>query len=694
MISTVVDVDEELTVAIRGKQRARKGVRDHARSRGDYHLRPFVAWDGEGWTDGDGVHHYCLFGNSSAESIEGESLSTDECLDLIVRANPRSIHVGFSFGYDVNMILRDLSWRQLGHLKRHTWVVWNGYRIEHIPGKWLAVVRGHWEENQWVSMGHTVRIMDIFSFFGTSFVASLKSWDVGTVEQVERIKAGKDKRGDFSLGDLDSIRRYWAEELELLVALAAKLRSILSSAGINPKSWHGPGAVATFLLCKHGAKEYLDKELRREVLVASQYAYAGGRFETFRAGLYEGSVYSADINSAYPFVLSRLPDLRKGTWQRVDVPADMVERAFDPRTRMGLFRISFDLSGSIVRDADLKGRPFPVFHRDTRGMISFPRAVSGWFHLPEARILMSEEIRGNCPVHYTLHEAWIFEDDGTYPFKWVEDLYEQRRIWKRDGNPAERAAKLGYNSIYGKLAQRVGGKDGAPPWHQLEYAGAITSGTRALLYEPMARQFEGLIAGETDGIYSTQAFADLPNGEGDALGQWKVDHYDGILFLQNGVYWLRKGSEWLPPKSRGIPAAHLDVHRALDSLRSGQSLRASQTTFIGYGLALMRHGKGWRRWVESEKEFVFGGNGKRSHGLGCSSCRNGRDLSHGLHTLYPRITNPEPVSTGKHSSWESQPHYLPWMRLQMERSQDGGSDMSTMREQAELTKWTKDGYHD
>ncbi len=59
----------------------------------------------------------------------------------------------------------------------------------------------------------------------------------------------------------------------------------------------------------------MDQNLKDEIKLAAQYAYFGGRFETFKIGRYKGPVYSLDINSAYPFAISQLPNLNAGALQ-------------------------------------------------------------------------------------------------------------------------------------------------------------------------------------------------------------------------------------------------------------------------------------------------------------------------------------------------------------------------------------------
>lgn len=631
---------------------------DHGKQR--YRFRSFLAWDGEGWTDDAGKHHYSLFGCSNGRYVDSPSLSTEACLDLISSVgeeNLDSIHVGFSFGYDVNMILRDLSWKQLRQLKATTQCEWEGWTIEHIPGKWFAVkAPGGW----WT------KIHDIFSFFGTSFVKALQSWGVGTKEAIGRIESGKEARGDFSLCDMEgSVYDYWSEELSLLVELAQTLRSTLALADIHPSSWHGPGAIATQLYKRYKIKGHLNRELDPAVLEASTYAYAGGRFETFRAGYYDGPVYSADINSAYPYALSTLPSMADDNWYYTED----VDEILSVPTRVGLYHVSWAVRGDLFRGATFKAWPMPAFLRDRYGNISFPTDAEGWYHAEEfRRLVYLHDQYPECFDVWDVSGAWIYWDNNENPFAWVGDLYRQRQEWKREGNAGERAIKLGLNSLYGKLAQRVGGKvgEGAPPWHQLEWAGAITAFTRGMLWDVGWQVRDGLIAMETDGIYSTVPFPDSIDA-GKGLGQWEMSTYTGILFLQNGVYFLRDSDgNWLPPKSRGVPQKSFQMDRVMDALRSGSSVTSTQAQFVGYGTALVRRDSSvWRTWQDTTKEFRFGGAGKRNHvPFLCRSCGLKEPIHESLHYM-----SVKPVR-----EFLSYPHPLPWNGMHYSKAMQRARD--------------------
>lgn len=633
----VAGVAKTVTPAFR-----KKGKNSVSGRRPTFEDRPFVAWDGEGYNDADGKHHYFLFGNSAGYEISGESLSTYECLQLMLRTaffQRSAIHIGFAFDYDVNMILGDLGYLSMRQLKDTNSVWWKGMRIEHIPRKWFQVT------GEVFGAKVTCRIQDVFSYYAMSFVKALKKNGIGTDEDIAFIEAGKEKRGEFRMDMLDEmVRPYWQAELKYLVQLADNLRDSLYSAGIRPTGWYGPGNVASYVFKAQGVEGYMNRETDRRILEAAAYGYAGGRFEAFRVGYFDGPVYSADINSAYPHALRYMPNLKTGEWEYSE-DREYLEKVLDSdSSRMGLYFMESRIRGDRI------SFPFPKFHRVSGG-VCWPRASMGWTFSHEAKIIRrsgaGKVLRG-----------WIYHDDGSNPFTWVAEMYEQRKQWQQEGNPAEKALKLCLNSCYGKFAQRIGWNEETrtpPRWHQILWAGSITSLARSILYSGslVPAMQNGLIAVETDGIYSTTPFQDLPNGTGEGLGEWKTEEYSGILYLQSGVYWLRDmNGKWQPPKSRGIPQKHLNIDDAFNALSKREPLTATQSRFHGYGMAVHRNQMdSWRRWGEETKAFSFGGDGKRKHlEANCLSCKEGAGYHETLHNL----TAYQPKSL------ESEKHSIPW----------------------------------
>lgn len=599
--------------------------------------RPFVAWDGEGVRQFicssefvEEHNPYVLFGASTGERIKYVDLSTLDCLRLILRVErkyPRAIHVGFSFGYDVNMICKDLPFRQLVLLKKLGHCRFGGYRLEYIPRKWFIVSKG----------GVTAKIFDVFLFFNCAFGVALRKYNIGTPSELDRIDQGKAERPNFTFLHIDEIEKYWETELDHLVQLMSQLRSILYKAGLFITSWHGPGALASYALANNGVRDHMDRGLPDSIRSASAFAMFGGRFQGFLAGYYEGKVYDKDINSAYAYAFSRLPSLDGGKW--IHVTGDAC-REYATRVRLGLFRIRFASGYS--------ARPMPLPHRAPNGRVFYPPATIGWYHAPEAAIVSTS------PSAEFL-EAWIYEDDGTYPFAWIEDAFQERLILQRAGDPTEKGLKWMLAALYGQVAQRAGWeRTGGPPrWHQLEWAGAVTSECRAMLYTAAKRAKSSLVSMDTDGFISLAPVNTLPNGIGDGLGQWKATEYSGILYLQNGIYWLRdQDGSWQAPKSRGIPRKKLAFSEVYPLLLQNKNLTVNQHMFIGFGLALQQDITLWRKWIDVPRTVKFGGDGKAAHNpWACNACADGKSWGEAMHPLVQVIPR----------SIESTAHKLPWI---------------------------------
>jgi hypothetical protein len=633
--------------------------------RGHNDYRKFVGWDGEGYNayrvsaDGTTVaeHRYMLFGCSEGYYESGINLGTEQCLDLILyveEKNPDCFHVGFSFEYDVNMILRDLSWRHLAMLHDIGTVVWKGYRIKHIPHKMLCISKN----------GISATIYDVFGFFHTSYLKALQKFHIGTDAQISRIEKGKSGRSTFTYSQITEVKEYWSVEISLLPPLMDTLREACYSAGFYIKQWHGPGALAAFAIKKHKLASFRPrKDISPAIRSAARFAYAGGRFQGWECGAYDGDIYTADINSAYAYAASLLPRLDIGQWKHTDNP--QVRKASDI-CHFGLYRISFD-----AREVDSKARsrkiPFPLFHRDKRGRLTWPARTEGWYWSPEAALVAGSK-------YAVFHESWEFGDNGERPFAFVNGAFERRLQLQEEGNPAEKAYKWFLASIYGQLAQRVGWNRNTrtpPNSHCLEWAGYITSYCRAFVYRAAvdAAKQGGLISVDTDGVTSRKPFDPnrLPNGVGPNLGQWKLEHFSGIIYWQNGIYWMRnQDGKWEDPKTRGIPRKYLEVTIGQSTLASFDFSRGSgnpsigvvRNRFIGYRQAMQHQFSEWREWVSENVEVEFGGTGKGRHVPSlCPTCmeiRNPQSATcsdSSLHTIvhFP----PEHV--------DSQPHNLPWL---------------------------------
>jgi hypothetical protein len=629
--------------------------------------RRFIAWDGEGINlNGAGKpQSYILFGCSTGDHIsKTENIHTFDIMDFMLEIgelNVGAVHIGFAFNYDANMILRTLREKTLIKLHEKGSVYIRRpdspyrYRIEWRPSKWFQVSRFNPEYSGTNTHAKTtVRVYDIFSFFNASFIKAYEG-NVGPVPEL--IEKGKAKRPYFTLEDLQdgTVLEYWSVEVKMMQELAEELRKRLYGAGLRINQWHGPGALASYAMRQHNVKEHM-LIAPDEVRKASRFAYAGGRFEMYSLGRHHGPIYSMDINSAYPHAIRLLPSLQSGTWV-YNNGHDILDRK--SLNKFGVYRIrmQFDANNKL---SGMRPNPSPLFHRDALGNITYPWRVNGWYWYPEAIQVLRHIPRGL----FTLEGGWELETDETeYPFGWVEDVYNTRQEWKSKGYPSQLALKLLLNSMYGKLAQRVGwneDKRTGPAYHQLEWAGWVTSNCRAMLWDVMRRiPYRSIIAVETDGLYTTTNPATLGITNSKELGGWEIEQYDEILYVQSGLAWLRKGNDWIC-KRRGLDARTFELNdcvRYLSSLgprTKWAPYRGETTRFIGLGAALQSKAPTKVKlgvWETKERDISPGLNGKRLHIFGfCRACTDNKTAYESAHDMMIKpIRDPN-----------SSPHDIPW----------------------------------
>jgi hypothetical protein len=643
--------------------------------------RKIIAWDGEGMklSGDDKPQHYVLFGCSAdiENPMIGRKLQTLDILDYIIKIGeryPRAVHVGYGFRYDMNMIIQTLSIPDKAILKLENQVTIRPasrpgvkYRIEWLPGKSFSVTK-RWGRGK--RDATTVTIDDVVSFFACPFIEAVESILSGQLTEYERevVEHGKSARADNLWEDMPEVRRYWEAEIQLMQRMVERFREVMFNAGFKLTRWYGPGALASYVIRTKGLKEHIqNRPFEDAVHQASKHAYAGGRFELFQVGRIQGPVYGYDINSAYPYALSNAPSLGKdhGEWVYVYKPTRISE--------FGVYRIRYMHGG---KPAVFEYRAMPLFHRDNRGAISFPNRLEGWYWSPEAAVAMSI---GNRYGGVEIVEGWEWHHDGTYPFKFMEEMFNKRmELGKK--NVISMPYKLGPNSMYGKLAQRVGwktdkdGKAQPPMSHCLPLAGWITSKCRASLMKAIMQiPMDRLIAVETDGIYTTQAPRDMALEFGDGLGQWGVDNYDEMLYLQNGIYHRREGRIWLPPKSRGLDIASVSqpvVEQYLRELSPGDFPPLTvdmRERFVGLSAAMVGYKGQFSvgrvkerhcRWERGKRDVEPGGSGKRMHVPRlCPACNAGATAWDAPHPLVIRSR------AGIAAPLMSAPHHLPWENL-------------------------------
>lgn len=580
----------------------------------------FICYDGEGLTRADGTHDYVLLAASDGSYIEDYSiggLSTERCFEFLLGLGERHkgrVITGFYTSYDVNMMFRDLpesvlSGLWLGGIR--TWRAPSGaykqYRIEYVPNRVLRIRQGCWyidsdtELARWKTF-RSVTCWDSFQFFQMSFVKALRDWQVCDDATITRISSMKDTRGNFADGMQDSIREYCMDECRLLTEMMYRISDTLDSLDIHLTSWYGAGSIAAALFKQHKIKSHIKRDWDDGVHAAIMAAYFGGRVETFAVGIHTAASMNYDVRSAYPAATANLPSL-----------ADCVvlkTTSYDAEAKYAIWHVRWRAKTTPIRLT-----PFPFRYQKR---IFWPHSGSGWYHASEVTAAL--EVFADSAIEIEIIEGYIFEPStDERPFAWVPALYEERAAYKRVGDAREKILKLGLNSLYGKTAQSIGGKDGqAPPFQCYLWAGMITADCRARLLRAAAMS-DSVLAIATDGLFTSAPVEQLELGDG--LGDWEATEVEaGLMLIQPGVYAtpkLGKGGSGSFAKSRGFSARAIDydaLARAWREKRMAAEIRISETRFIGFGyaLAVNRLSDIWRRWITGEKCIHFSGTTSKS----------------------------------------------------------------------------------
>jgi hypothetical protein len=544
----------------------------------------------------------------------GKPLGWEDCFGFLADLNPKHLYVAYFFDYDVTMMcstmpeykIRRLLNREERFSKDNKYATpfpldIGEFEIDYIPGKFFKVRR---QANPGEKSPPWVEISEVGRFFQQSFLKTLKDWNVGSPDEIEMIGRGKETRADFGFMT-DEIRTYNELEVELLERLMNKFRATCRTIGHVPRKWQGPGDIAAALLQYHRIpkKRSLPLWEDTEFCKFADASYYGGRFETSAVGTIPGPVYAADINSAYPYALTKVPCLVHGVWKRTGRKPD---------------------SGLYLATGSFTARDRTTFYglpvRSRNGGVSFP-ADNGVGTYWSFEIMAARHQTFEIEDSYSYHS----ECDCT-PFDWIPDLYWRRLQLKKDTQG--KVLKLALNSLYGKMAQRIG----SAPYNNYVWGSFITAYCRTMLqdfihslpscYEGRCGESVWMLA--TDGIYTSE----LPTGhyEGtDKLGGWDLKEYpDGIFIVQPGLYFDNGGSRVVErlARTRGIPTNKAEEYEIVFREKFGElwlsmdptttSVEIPLTNFIGMRSAMHRRRPELAgQWVEQTRNITFDWRSKR-----------------------------------------------------------------------------------
>jgi len=575
------------------------------------HEVKFIGIDGEGVTRADGTHDYVLLsvGDRSLYHTDGSRLGWREIFSFLYdcfEANPDAAYVGFYLGYDFTQWLREIPEERARVLLTKEGIARRKRTASGMNPTPFPLYLDDWELDMLGERRLKLRphidgknrlpwlyICDAGPFFQTSFLAAIdpKQWHepIVTEDEFATLARGKEARAIASF-DADMIE-YNVLENAVMARLMHRLNLGLLQMGVRLRrhQWFGPGQSAAAWLNTINAPTGQDIKVAvpEGALDAARKSYFGGWFEDFAHGHIPGTTYDYDINSAYPFIISRLPCLKHGRW---------THRTGNPGpNEPGTLRLVYALVKGTNEQCGA------MLHRTPTGRVCRPQKTRGWYWHHEIDAARRAGILHYCRIT----EWWQYDPCACPPpLAKIAELYMLRlQVGKK--TPAGRAYRIVYNSAYGKHAQSIG----KPKYANPVYASLITAGCRTMILDAIATHPDGirqLVKVATDGVCFQAPHPSL-DLDPELLGAWSGSSFQNLTTARPGIYWddetrrrVRMG-ESPKLKSRGINARDLanviaEIDRQFDEFDGDEQKWPIASIPVLFDMVSMRQALSRGKW--------------------------------------------------------------------------------------------------
>lgn len=502
--------------------------RDPARS----DLREIHALDTETDENGD----ITVLADSSGNYLELDQITPENVIRFL---SSKRFQGSWNFFYNVTFdaeVILKLFGNILNKYKTTRRLVFKfqDYTIEYIPQKKIAIRKGH----------HSSVFFDIAQYYHESLaeaylhnIGKLPDWYIIVKNNRSHFTRYYYKRFPFK------VRKYCIQDCIFTKHLAEHwVRVFYDAFDFYPQRFISSGYLAEKVLVNNKIRIPFFSETPIQVNDFAWRAYFGARFEIIKRG-FIGTAHLYDINSAYPYALTNIPDLTKGKWRASkEILAD---------SQLGFFKIL----ANVPECKYIPPFPFRANHK-----LYFP---SGKF----ITYCTLDELRAcNEPKFYKILESYQYIDKNPdYIYRdFIKSLYGKRLEFKNQNNPLQLPLKIILNSIYGKTAQRVGNRIGN--LFSPIIASQITGKARTMLYDFVLKnkiEYE-VVSFATDSVITTKRI----DTHSDRLGEFKyVDSGDDVYVLQNGIY--RFNGQW---KKRGIGTLGNKQIEHLDTIEKNGNL--------------------------------------------------------------------------------------------------------------------------
>lgn len=331
-------------------------------------------------------------------------------------------------------------------------------------------------------------------------------------DEVNKIYPNKKFPDKIPEENLKVIIKYCIEDCKLIPKLVDLwLEKFHASFNYYPQKFHSLGTIALDTLKTILNEMHSFNDIPYEIQELAYKTYYGGRFEIFFKGALE-DIYHYDINSAYPYAMALLPNMKTGVWKEIKDLKDL------NTTKIGVYRIKVKVN---------EEKLCPFLFRKENGSVMVPNGeFTTWttsFELDVALKYYDIEILNIYGYEYTEKEKCEFQD---LVIKW----YGERVAQKDEGQ--KYIYKVLINSLYGKFAQR---KPEPKNLFNPVMASLITGKCRAMLLEAAKDNKNDIVMFATDGVFSKKPLKLDTSGK-KVLGHWDFEHHPKFKVVMAGIY--------------------------------------------------------------------------------------------------------------------------------------------------------------
>jgi len=403
----------------------------------------------------------------------------------------------YNITFDVESILKMLPADELKEIMNDNKTEYRGFKLFYLPHKYLSIT----DQSK-----HKISFWDIAQFYHMSLDNASKKY-LNDEKGVSDIKSLMERLG--SEGVLEIVSEYCVHDCVLTRRLAEKMHKGVRDCGIPfSKPYSVASLSETAFLEKCDIPQYLEAPLG--VNKYFYWSYYGGWFELMKRGFYNDKIYEYDINSAYPYAMLNLPDIRDLKWERV--------KSAHKDSVIGVYLIEF---------SPHRHNYISPLQIRTENVSVHPQAFATRY-VTHLELDMLRDV-GKVKI-ISAFEG--YSDKIRYPFReYVQKLYRDKSKYKNKDEMMYEAVKKVLNGFYGKNIQRSGGKVGN--CFNPIYAALITASCRNQIWNAVKDHQKEVIGIQTD---SCMMISPIDLEVSDELGGWELKEYNEGIFLLSGIY--------------------------------------------------------------------------------------------------------------------------------------------------------------